>query len=203
MTTVIRITEEDFESAIDIARPILQSGGIIIYPTDTVYGIGCDATNEEAVKKIHKIKGIPEERPMSVMVSDFGMIEYYCATGLWEDLILKRYLPGPYTFVLNKSRPLPASQTDKLGIRLPDSVFCQALCQKFGRPIVSTSANTTGKDASGLFVSVEQEIIDAADLAIDGGPTKYGNASVVIDLVDRKMIRRGGKEISLIEIPEP
>lgn len=202
MTTVLKITKENFQSALDIARPILKSGGIIVYPTDTVYGIGGDATSEEVVKKIHEIKGIPEQKPMTVMMADFGMIDYYCDTGLWEDVILKKYLPGPYTFLMKRRRPLPASDTDKLGVRMPDSDFCRSLCWLFGRPIISTSANLTGQEAPDTLQKVDSEILDAADVVIDGGLTKYGGASVIVDLVERKIIRKGMKEISLVEFPE-
>ena len=81
MTTVLKITEDDFDAALDIADAELRIGKIIIYPTDTVYGIGCDATNAEAVKKIFEIKKC-SPRPLSVMVGDFGSIDYYCETGL-------------------------------------------------------------------------------------------------------------------------
>jgi L-threonylcarbamoyladenylate synthase len=202
MTTILSITEEDFDSAVDIARPILQSGGIIVYPTDTVYGIGGDATSEEVVKKIHEIKGTSSDKPLSVMVGDFGTIDYYCDTGLWEDIILKKYLPGPYTFLMKRRRPLAASKTGKLGIRLPDSTFCQLLCQKFGKPIITTSANISGKNPPDTLQEVEKSIIDTADVAIDGGQTKYGGASVIVDLVERKLIRTGLKEIDLVEFPE-
>lgn len=202
MTTILTITEDDFDSAVDIARPILQSGGIIVYPTDTVYGIGGDATSEEAVKKINKIKGTSSDKPLSVMVGDFGTIDYYCDTGLWEDIILKKYLPGPYTFLMKRRRPLAASKTDKLGVRFPDSTFCQLLCQKFGKPIITTSANISGQNPPDTLQEVDKGILDAANLAIDGGQTKYGGASVIVDLVEKKLIRTGLKEIDLVEFPE-
>jgi L-threonylcarbamoyladenylate synthase len=204
--TILKITEEDFEAAVDVAVALLRSGGVFVYPTDTVYGIGGDATSEEAVQRIHDIKRIKERRPMSVMVSDPGMIEYYCETGIWEDIILRNYLPGPYTFILKKNpaRYMPASPTEKLGIRIPDSRFCQALCQKFGKPIVSTSANLTKSIPATKFEDVDEEVLKAVPLAIDGGQTKYRTPSVIVDLVERKMLREGSKEgISLLELPEP
>jgi L-threonylcarbamoyladenylate synthase len=202
--TTIKITEEDYESAVDVANAELKSGRIIVYPTDTVYGIGGDATNEGVVRRIHEIKGITDKRPMSVMMSDLSMIEYYCETGIWEDIILKKYLPGPYTFVLKKRQYIPASETEKLGVRIPDNAFCQALCRRFGRPIITTSANITSQKPPVNFSGIEEEIIKSADLAIDGGPTKYRQPSVVIDLVERKLLREGAKDgISLLELPEP
>lgn len=200
--TVLKISEDDYESAVDVAHALLHSGGVLLYPTDTVYGIGCDATSQEALDKIHRIKGIAGPKPMSVLVPDLGMVEYYCETGVWEDMILRKYLPGPYTFILKKRRYIPASLTDKLGIRIPESKFCQELCREFGKPIVTTSANITTHEPPTMFEDIEKSVLDGVDLAIDGGPTKYGRPSLIIDLVERKMIREGGEEISLIEMPE-
>lgn len=202
MATILKITEDDYESAVDVAHAMLHAGGLVVYPTDTVYGIGADATSAEAVEKIHKVKGISDKRPMSVLVSDFGMIDYYCETGIWEDMILRKYLPGPYTFILRRARPIAASDTEKLGVRLPDSDFCRAMCKEFGRPIITTSANLTGQRPPTNFAEVDKRIIDAADLAIDGGPTRQKSPSVVIDLVDRKVIREGGMERTFISLPE-
>jgi len=202
MVTTLKITEDDFESAIDIATAFMKSGGIVVYPTDTVYGIGGDATSEEVVRRIHEIKGIKGDRPLSVLVSDFSMMEYYCDTGFWQDVIMSRYLPGPYTFIVKKRRPLPASPTETLGIRYPASAFCQALCKKFGRPIITTSANKTGDEPPVRFDMVEQRVLDQVELAIDGGPTTYLSPSMVVDLVGRKVIRKGGEDIDLVEFPE-
>jgi L-threonylcarbamoyladenylate synthase len=202
--TIIKIAEDDYESAIDVANAELGSGGIIVYPTDTVYGLGGDATSEEAVRKILGIKGIKGRRPLSVMMSDFNMIEYYCETGIWEDIILRKYLPGPYTFVLKKREYIAATQTDKLGVRIPDNAFCQALCKRFGRPIITTSANLTGERPPVDFSQVNEKIVKRANLAIDGGLTKYRQPSMVVDLVERKMLREGAKGgINLLELPEP
>lgn len=202
MTTILKITEEDFEDAVDIAAATMKSGGIVVYPTDTVYGIGGDATSEEVVKKVHKIKGSDPKKPISVMMADFGMIDYYCDTWLWEDMVLSRYLPGPYTFILKKKRELPASPTKKLGIRMPYSEFCMALCKKLGRPILTTSANPAGADPPVRFDQVDRKVLEKVNLAIDGGPTKAMAHSVVVDLVERKIIRKSGETTDLVEFPE-
>lgn len=202
MATVLKITEDDFEDAVDIAHEMMRTGKVVVYPTDTVYGLGGDATSPEVVKKILGMKGIAERKPLSVMMSA-DMIEYYCETGIWEDIIIRKYLPGPYTFILKLRHPLAATPTKKLGVRIPDSAFCRSLCERFGRPIITTSANPTGGIPPARFDEIDKKIVDAADLAIDGGPTKYGAASVVIDLVTRKLIREGGETIDLIELPQP
>lgn len=203
--TTIKITEDDYESAVDVVHALLHSKGTMVYPTDTVYGIGGDATSEEVVKRIHGMKGTDEKKPMSVMMADFGMIDYYCETGIWEDMIMSRYLPGPYTFILKKNerRYIPASEGDTLGVRMPDSAFCQALCKAFRKPIITTSANLTGEAVATRLDDVDKEVLDAVDVVIDGGPTRYQSPSIVVDLVERKVLREGSnKEIEVVELPE-
>lgn len=202
MVTVLKITDEDFDSALDAAYGVLKNGGVIIYPTDTAYGIGCDADNEEAVKRVHEIKKSDPEKSLSVMVGDFATVDFYCESGIWEDIILKRYLPGPFTFILKRYRPLAASRNEKLGIRIPDNLFCQYLAQKFGRPIVTTSANVSGEDTPFRFGDISKEVLDKADLAIDGGPTRTQGPSVIVDLIEHKLLRKGEKDISLVDLPE-
>lgn len=199
MVAILRITEDDFEAALDLLDGLLHSGGLMVYPTDTVYGIGADATSRGAVDRIYAIKGGKERKPMSVMMSGFDMIDDYCETGLWEDIILKKYLPGPYTFIVKGRKPLPVSGTGKLGVRIPDSEFCQALCGKFGKPVVTTSANLSGRPPAAKLEDVDKGILDAVGIAIDGGITKYRGPSLIVDLVDRKLIRPGGETINLVE----
>lgn len=204
MTTIIEFSGDDYDEAVELADAHLRSGGILIYPTDTVYGIGCDATNAAAVAKVRRIKGIETKKPLSVMVAGFGMVDEYCETGIWEDMILKKYLPGPYTFILKENEELPASGgTGTIGVRMPDYEFCRALCEKFGKPIVTTSANPTGKPAPRSCDEVDVAVLSAAGLAIDGGPARHGTASTVIDLVFRRMLRQGDKDwINLVDLPE-
>ncbi len=199
MATVLRISEEDFESAIDVIDPLIHSGGVFVYPTDTVYGIGGKADSSDVVRKINAIKGSDPSKPLSVMVSDFGMIDEYCNTGIWEDIILRRYLPGPYTFILKLRKQIAASGTDRLGVRMPDSAFCRALCERIGEPVITTSANPSGRKAPVRFGDIDKKILDSVQVAVDGGPTKYRKASLVLDLVDMAQLRKGAKGI---EIPE-
>lgn len=199
MATVLKITGDDFESAIDVIDPLIHSGGVFVYPTDTVYGIGGKADSGDVVRKINAMKGSNQSKPLSVMVSNFAMIDEYCDTGIWEDMILKRYLPGPYTFILKLRRPIAASGTDRLGVRMPDSAFCRALCERIGEPVITTSANLSGRKAPVRFGDVDKKILESVQVAVDGGPTKYGKASLVLDLVDVAQLREGARGI---EIPE-
>ncbi len=199
MATVLKITGDDFEGAIDVIDPLLHSGGIFVYPTDTVYGIGGKADSSDVVRRINAIKGSDPSKPLSVMVSGFGMIDEYCDTGIWEDMILKRYLPGPYTFILKLRKPIAASGTDRLGVRMPESAFCRELCERIDEPVITTSANLSGRPAPVRFGDIDRKILDSVQVAVDGGPTKYGKASLMLDLVDMALLRKGAKGI---EIPE-
>jgi L-threonylcarbamoyladenylate synthase len=200
-TSVIRIEDEDdLKEAIDFVDAYLRSGGIIIYPTDTVYGIGCDANSRDAIAKVHAIKGGDPAKPLSVMVASLGMIDEYCETGLWDDIILRKYLPGPYTFLLKSRGLCPASANEKLGVRIPDSLFCQGLCAKFGRPIVTTSANLAGQAPPAKFGDIDGRVLEQVGIAVDAGLTKHGGPSAIIDLVEKKYIREGGQTINLDEI---
>lgn len=199
MATILRITADDYESAIDVADPLLHSGGLLVYPTDTVYGIGGRADSAEVVRQINAIKGSEPAKPLSVMVSGFDMIDEYCETGVWEDIIIKKYLPGPYTFILKTRKPLAAAGGGKLGIRMPDSEFCRELCRRFEAPIITTSANLVGGTPPARFEDIDRRILDGVQVAIDGGVTKYRGPSNIVDLVDRKLIRPGGETISLVE----
>jgi L-threonylcarbamoyladenylate synthase len=202
MTTILTIAEDDYKDAVDITRAFLKSGELAIFPTDTVYGIACDATSEEAVAKIRRLKGLDSDKPLSVMMATHGMIDYYCYTGLWEDIILSNYLPGPYTFILKKRIPVPASPSEKIGVRIPDHLFCRRLCELFGKPIITTSANLTGEPSPTTFQEINRRILNSVSVAINGGATKYGAPSVVVDLVERKIIRKGRGDIDLVDLPE-
>ena len=103
----------------------------------------------------------------------------------------------------NERRYLPASEGDTLGVRIPDSPFCQALCEAFRKPIITTSANITGDIAPIKLDDVDKKVLDAVDVVVDGGRTRYRSPSIVVDLVERKILREGSsKEIEVVELPE-
>ncbi len=187
----IKLTDDNLTDTASKAGKVIKRGGTIIYPTDTLYGIGGDATSEQAVKDINLIKRVPAFKPMSVIVSDISMVEEYCIVERWQRRILSDYLPGPFTFILKARGNLPVTDNDKMGIRIPDVRFCRMLSSFSKRPIITTSANVNGEQPPYLFESVDEKIIQAVDLAIDQGPTSYRHHSSIVDLVDRKVIRRG------------
>ena len=205
MAEFIKIYEDKpSEAAIDKVVKVLQSGGLVIYPTDTVYGLGCGITNSKALERIAKIKGIKLEKAnFSFVCSDISNISAYVKqldTSSFK--ILKRALPGPYTFILNSGNDLPKEFKKKktVGIRVPDNKIARLMVEKLGNPIVSTSIYDEDEV---LEYSTDPELIfekwqHKVDLVIDGG---YGDnvASTIIDLSsgEPEVLREGKGDIDI------
>lgn len=178
---------------------VLRSGGLVIYPTDTVYGLGCDITNIKALERIAKIKGVKLEKSnFSFVCQDLSNLsDYVKQIDNTTFKILKRALPGPYTFILPgaKTLPNPFKKRKTVGIRVPDNTVALAIVEALGNPIVSTSIRD---DDEIIEYTTDPELIlekwdKLVDVVIDGG---YGDneASTVIDLsTDPPEIIREGK----------
>jgi len=152
------------------ALNILKTGGIILYPTDTIWGIGCDATNTEAVKRIYQLKQRDEAKSMIVLLDTANKLESYISevNPIAFDLI--DYAEKPLTIVFPGAKNLsPAiiSKDGSIGIRVTNNPFCLQLIQRFRKPIVSTSANISGKPSPQYFSQIDQEIIDGVDYVVD------------------------------------
>ncbi|MCI2227901.1 threonylcarbamoyl-AMP synthase [Polaribacter sp. MSW13] len=184
---------------IDKVVKVLQNGGLIIYPTDTVYGLGCDITNPKALEKIAKIKGVKLDKAnFSFICNDLSHLsDYVKQIDSSTFKLLKRALPGPYTFILPGSNNLPKAfkKRKTVGIRIPDNTIARTLVGALGNPIVSTSIRD---DDDVLEYTTDPELIfekwkNLVDIVIDGG---YGDnyASTVIDLtLDYPEVIREGK----------
>jgi len=149
---------------------VLQQGGIILYPTDTIWGIGCDATNTEAVKKIYQLKQRSETKSMIVLVDTDNKLESYISEvpDIAFDLIA--YAENPLTLVMPGAKNLsPAliNADGSIGIRVTQHVFCQQLIQRLRKPLVSTSANLSGQTSPSNFMQVSPEIIDGVDYVVN------------------------------------
>lgn len=206
MAELIRIYEEN-PNPKEIRRvvEVLRKGGLIIYPTDTVYGLGCDITNSRALEKIARIKGVKLAKAnWSFICADLSNLSDYARqidTSTFK--ILKRALPGPYTFILPGNNNLPKDFKKKktVGIRVPDNAITKALVEGLGNPIVSTSI----RDEDDLLeYTTDPELIfekwnSLVDVVIDGG---YGDnvASTVIDLSghDPFVVREGKGGLDII-----
>ena len=205
MAEFIKIYEDKpSEAAIKKVVDVLRNGGLVIYPTDTVYGLGCDITNSRALERIAKIKGIKLEKAnFSFVCSDLSNISDYIKqidTATFK--ILKRALPGPYTFILPGNNDLPREFRKKktVGIRVPANNIAIQIVSMLGNPIVSTSIRDEDEV---LEYSTDPELIfekwqNKVDLVIDGG---YGDnvASTIIDLsgYEPEVIREGKGSIDI------
>jgi len=152
------------------ALKVLQEGGIILYPTDTIWGIGCDATNTEAIEKIYRLKQRNETKSMIILLDTENKLESYISevNPLAYELI--EYAENPLTLVMpgakNVSPALIASD-GSIGIRVSKHPFCQQLIQRLRKPLVSTSANISGKPSPQYFAQIAPEIIDSVDYVVD------------------------------------
>lgn len=200
MAEFIRIYEENPNpKEIQKVVKILRAGGLIIYPTDTVYGLGCDITNKEALEKVARIKGVKLDKAnFSFVCEDLSNLSDYVKqidTATFK--ILKRALPGPYTFVLPGAKTLPTAFKKKrtVGIRVPDNKIAIEIVKQLGNPIISTSIHDEDEI---LEYTTDPELIyekwdRLVDLVIDGG---YGDnePSTIIDLSeDTPVVLREGK----------
>jgi len=180
----------------------LKQGGVIAYPTDTIYGLGCDIFNKKGVKKIYQIKQRDPRKPFSFICADLSDVANYAQVSNFAFKIMKRYLPGPYTFVLEATRIVPDTMTTRqktVGIRIPDNAIALGIVHELGHPIVTTSANLSGEDAHCDPAMIEQQIGKQLDMVIDGG-ILLGDQSTVISLIDDKVeiLRQGSGETSWI-----
>lgn len=199
MAELIRIYEENPNPrAVERVVNVLKSGGLVIYPTDTVYGLGCDITNSRALERLARIKGVKLEKAnWSFICPDLSNLSDFARnidTPTFK--ILKRALPGPFTFILRGSNQLPKDFKKKktVGIRVPDNAIAQALVRGLGRPIVSTSIRD---EDDVLEYTTDPELIyekwqNLVDVVVDGG---YGDnvASTVVDLTgpEPEIVREG------------
>lgn len=206
MAQLIKIYEENpSPKQIEKVVKTLQNGGLVIYPTDTVYGLGCDITNTKALEKIAQIKGVKLEKAnFSFVCNDLSHLSDYVKqidTPTYK--ILKRALPGPYTFILPGSNSLPKVFKKKktVGIRVPDNDIARLIVSELGNPIVSTSIHD---DDDVLEYTTDPELIyekwnSLVDVVIDGG---YGDnhASTVVDLTtdEPEVIREGKGSLDII-----
>ncbi|MBC8318831.1 MAG: threonylcarbamoyl-AMP synthase [Desulfobulbaceae bacterium] len=183
------------------AADALRQGAVICYPTDTVYGIGCDIYNQKAVKRIYQLKRRPKGKPFSFMCSGLQNVSEYCFLSNVAYRLMKKSLPGAYTFVLPAMKIVPRIMMSKqktVGIRVPDNTICQHLVEALGNPILNTSATMEDGEPFREAYEVEEEFGGRLDVIIDSGTVSPSFSSVVSLVGDEAEILREGKgDISL------
>ncbi len=185
---------------IDQVVEILGRGGVIAYPTDTFYGIGCDIMNKRAIARVYQIKQWPKHKPFSFICSDLKNISQYAKVSNYAYKTMRRLLPGPYTFILEGSNLVPKMMLTKrktAGIRVPNHPICIALIQTLGNPVISTTAATIEGDVLKEPWLIEEHFGKQLDLIIDGGPAP-GQPSSVISLIgdEPEVLRTGLGDVS-------
>ena len=184
----------------------LRKGGVIIFPTETVYGIGTNAYCEESVKKIYEVKQRPGEKPLSIMVGNAEEISKYAViSNEIEEKIIKNFMPGPLTIILKKKTGIfdyISSGKDTIGIRIPDNKMIMSILKESKLPVVAPSANISGKPSGIILEEILKDFDGKVDICINGGKAKLSEPSTIVQVIDNKpVILRQGK-IKLEEIEE-
>jgi L-threonylcarbamoyladenylate synthase len=175
-------------------REVLSAGGTVVYPTDTVYGLGANIFQEKSVLNVYHMKKRSLNKPISVCVSKIGDIKQVAHLNPQAEKIIQKILPGPYTLILKKKKLVPSQITagmDKIGVRIPDNAICMEISREF--PITTTSANISGHPSPKSAQEAQKELDDKPDIIIDSGPCTGGISSTVVDLTvtPPRIVREG------------
>lgn len=203
MSKIIKLKpgSNDFEAARE-ASECLKNGGVILYPTDTVYGLGCDAWNEKSIGRIFRIKKRSVSNPALILIPSMSMLgEIVSEIGPSAAQLMKKFWPGPLTLLFQPKIGLPGllvSANFKVGIRFPDNQFCISLMEQLERPIVSTSANLSGVPAPDKMSDLISFFSEKVDLIVDGGDSTGMLPSTVLDVSGKipVVIREGAIKTS-------
>ena len=195
----IHLGADNIDEAVRSSVGALNAGGVVLYPTDTLYGLGADALSDSAVDKIYSIKGREEDKPIHAIVADMAMAEKYAVINDFARKLSNRFSPGPQTLILKKQKGLQSGITRKLdtiGVRIPNNSFCTALAREFGGPITATSANKSGLPPPRSVDKILEQLGRKAsliDLIIDAGELPLGAPSTVVDVARvRPIVLREG-----------
>lgn len=185
-------------SRIDQATEILRKGGLVAFPTETVYGLGADASNEEAVRAIFRVKGRPENHPLIVHLHRVDQVSRWARSVPQEALDLgRKFWPGPLTLILKKASKVSKAVTggqETVGLRVPDHPVALALLKRFGGGVAAPSANRFGKVSPTTATHVKKDLGADVDFILDGGPCTIGVESTIVDFSsgDPVILRPGG-----------
>jgi len=188
---------EPADRVLVLAAEVIQAGGVVVYPTDTLYGLGANAWNAEAVKRVQAIKKRQEDKPVLVIVHSSG-----AALGLTDEVteggesLMSSFWPGPLTLLFRCGAHVPPAVTRgaaRIGVRVPASPFCRRLAELSGCPVTSTSANISGEPVPGSVQEIERALGPGVDLFVDGGTLARGLPSTVVDVSEPvpRLLREG------------
>lgn len=184
----IKLSEDTVEKAVERADAVLRAGGVILYPTDTLYGLGADAFSDAAFQKVCAIKDRDERRPVHAIFPDLASVGAYAVVSPLGEKLARAFLPGPLTLVFEKKPEITtgiAHNLPTIGVRIPKNRFCLTLAHAFGKPYTTTSANVSTRAPLSTVEEILAQLEDAAssvDLAIDAGPLSPEMRSTVVDV---------------------
>ncbi len=205
MVKIIDVRNKIKDEDLDEVALKIKNGGIVIFPTETVYGIGVNGLDQEAVKKLYEVKKRPLDKPFSLLVDSLQMIkELTEEISSEEEKLIKKFFPGPLTLIMKKKNIVPditTANTPYVGIRMPDNDITLALIKKAGVPIAAPSANISGKPSGTNIEDIKEDFLNI-DYMLDAGEAKIGIASTIVKIENSevKIIREGS--ISKEEIEE-
>ncbi|QLK24536.1 threonylcarbamoyl-AMP synthase [Natrinema zhouii] len=182
-------------SELDRAADAIDSGALVVYPTETVYGLAADALEPEAVERVFEVKGRDRSKPLSFAVPSVPSALRYVRATDRERRFMATFLPGPVTVLCRRREAVPDELTagrDRVGVRVPDHDLALALCERAGTPITATSANVSGRESVRKLADLDPEIREAAAVVLDGGETA-GTESTVVDVSSETIHRRGAQ----------
>lgn len=181
---------EDLDRLKEPAK-IIKEGGVVIFPTETVYGIGTNGFNEESIRKIYEIKKRDFNKPISLLVSDMNMVEKVAKDiSDLEYKLMEKFFPGPLTIILNKKKEVPDILTangNTVGIRMPSGIVARKLIEYAGVPIATPSANISGRPSGTNVNDIKRDFEGKVDAIIDNGESKLGIASTIVKVVENKV----------------
>lgn len=179
----IVLTADNYKKIVDKAIDVLSKGGMVVYPSDTVYGIAVDGTNGDAIKKLEDLKGRRQDQKFSFNFSDMDMVNKYLKITDKQEKILSKYLPGPYTFVI----------ADDVSVRIPMNSVIVEITKAYGKPTTATSANLTGTNPATSIKNLHSKIYLKADLLIEDPTFEPNKPSTVVDIKgeEPKVLREG------------
>ncbi|MFA4647515.1 L-threonylcarbamoyladenylate synthase [Pyrococcus kukulkanii] len=205
MTIIINMRDKIDEKKLRVAAKLIREGKLVAFPTETVYGLGADALNETAVRRIFEAKGRPADNPLIIHIADFSQVHELAREVPEEaEMLAKKFWPGPLTIVLPRKDVVPKVTTgglDTVAIRMPAHEIALKLIKLSGRPIAAPSANISGRPSPTSAEHVIDDFYGKIECIIDGGETKIGVESTVIDLTEWPpvLLRPGGLPLEEIE----
>jgi tRNA threonylcarbamoyl adenosine modification protein (Sua5/YciO/YrdC/YwlC family) len=187
---------------IERAAKVLDDGGLIAYPTDTYYGIGCDLTSKKAIDRLYGVKNRDRKKPLAILCPDLSDVARYAKVSNFAYRIMRQLTPGPFTFVLEATKLVPdmmQSKQKQVGIRVPQAPLMLGIAAKLGRPLVTTSATNMDGETLSDAKDIKEALGARLDLILDGGP-QPAEPSTVVSLIDDQIeVLRQGKGILVMD----